>query len=198
MPASGIAPADDAGILAGLIRPSRRRIICLIREHLLFRRVRLMDRPVAYRGGIQTVFRRAGPRPSDANRVDVCARPASLLQALAVLGGPMPSSRSCNWSILSVAIVAGASPRQRGAISAATMRRFATATGAARWGDEAGAVPFEGGWRVCPSGPGMRQPGDATSSGIVPFRRGERTTPRSHDGLPWSGNFRPDETSAVH
>ena len=49
------------GIIAGLFTPEQaRHHLGLIREHLLFPDgVRLMDRPVAYRGGIERVFRRA-------------------------------------------------------------------------------------------------------------------------------------------
>src|SRR5690606_23817269 len=48
-------------ILAGLFTPEvARRHLSIIREHLLFPDgVRLMDRPPTYRGGVETVFKRA-------------------------------------------------------------------------------------------------------------------------------------------
>ena len=56
-----LAAADDAGIIGGLFTQAQaRRHLGLIRKHLLFSDgARLMDRPIAYHGGPETIFRRA-------------------------------------------------------------------------------------------------------------------------------------------
>ena len=70
------------GIIAGLFTPEQaQHHLQLIREHLLFPDgVRLMDRPVRYRGGPQQLFRRAefGGVFRTRDRPHVCPRPSRL------------------------------------------------------------------------------------------------------------------------
>src|SRR5690606_6806948 len=77
-------------IIGGLFTPEQaRQHLALIREHLLFPDgARLMDRPPAYRGGIETVFRRAESSPFFGREVGLQYVHAHLryAEALAALG----------------------------------------------------------------------------------------------------------------
>jgi cellobiose phosphorylase len=151
------------GILADLFTPEEaQHHLELIRENLLFPDgVRLMDRPVAYRGGIETIFRRAESSSFFGREIGLMYVHAHLryCEAMAVLG-----EADAFWHGLQVVNpvavteeVAEALPRQRNAYfsssDAAFPDRYAAA---ARWDDiKAKRVGFEGGWRIYSSGPGL-------------------------------------------
>ena len=121
-----------------------------------------MDRPVAYRGGIETVFRRAESAAFFGREIGLMYVHAHLRygEALAVLGeadaflrGAATGQSDRGHRIGSPA----PSPRQRNAYFSSSDAAFRDRyEAAADWGDvKAGAVPLEGGWRVYSSGPGM-------------------------------------------
>ncbi|HET6521681.1 MAG TPA: hypothetical protein VFG47_17950, partial [Geminicoccaceae bacterium] len=151
------------GIIAGLFTPEQaRHHLGLIREHLLFPDgVRLMDRPVAYRGGIERVFRRAESAAFFGREIGLMYVHAHLRygEALAALG-----EADALWEALQVVNpiavtdrLAQASPRQRNAYfsssDAAFRDRYEAGAEWARVG--AGAVAVDGGWRIYSSGPGL-------------------------------------------
>jgi cellobiose phosphorylase len=151
------------GILAGLFTPEQsRHHLELIRKNLLFPDgVRLMDRPVVYRGGIETVFRRAESSSFFGREIGLMYVHFHLryCEALAVLG-----EADAFWEGLQVVNpiavtdhVASAGLRQRNAYfsssDAAFPDRYAAA---AHWDDVMAArVGFDGGWRIYSSGPGV-------------------------------------------
>ena len=151
------------GILAELFTPEQsRHHLQLIRQNLLFPDgVRLMDRPVAYRGGIETVFRRAESSSFFGREIGLMYVHFHLryCEAMAVLG-----EADAFWEGLQavnpIAVtdnVANAQPRQRNAYfsssDAAFPDRYASA---AHWDDvKAARVGFEGGWRIYSSGAGL-------------------------------------------
>jgi cellobiose phosphorylase len=150
-------------IIAGLFTPEEAaRHLRLIREHLLFPDgVRLMDRPVSYRGGIETVFRRAESSSFFGREIGLMYVHAHIryCEAMAVLG-----EADAFWQGLQMVNpisvtdqVAKALPRQRNAYFSSSDAAFCDRyEAAANWSDvKAGAVGFEGGWRVYSSGPGL-------------------------------------------
>jgi cellobiose phosphorylase len=151
------------GILAELFTPEEaRHHLRLIREHLLFADgVRLMDRPVAYRGGIETIFRRAESSSFFGREIGLMYVHAHLryCEAMAILG-----EADAFWQGLQavnpVAVgdhVAHALPRQRNTYFSSSDAAFADRYAAAADWDEvkAGRIGFEGGWRIYSSGPGL-------------------------------------------
>ena len=108
-------------IIGGLFTPEQaRHHLGLIREHLLFPDgARLMDRPVAYRGGPERIFRRAESAAFFGREIGLMYVHAHLRygEAMAVLG-----EADALWEALRAvnpvevaAHVANASPRQRNA-----------------------------------------------------------------------------------
>ena len=108
-------------IIGGLFTEEQaRHHLRLIREHLLFPDgVRLMDRPVAYHGGLEQVFRRAESAAFFGREIGLMYVHAHLRygEAMAVLG-----EAEALWEALQVVnpvsvaeVVANASPRQRNA-----------------------------------------------------------------------------------
>jgi 1,2-beta-oligoglucan phosphorylase len=151
------------GIIAGLFTPDQaQHHLRLIREHLLFRDgVRLMDRPVAYRGGIETIFRRAESSAFFGREIGLMYVHAHLryAEAMAVLG-----EADALWQALQVVSpiavtdhLAHASPRQRNAYFSSSDAAFADRYQAsAEWqGVKDGTVAIDGGWRIYSSGPGI-------------------------------------------
>jgi cellobiose phosphorylase len=151
------------GILAGLFTPEQvAHHLDLIRRHLLFPDgVRLMDRPVVYRGGVETVFRRAESSSFFGREIGLMYVHAHLryCEALAVLGEAEEFFAELQ-AVSPIAVadrVAGALPRQRNAYFSSSDAAFHDRYQAsARWSDvKAGKIGFEGGWRVYSSGPGL-------------------------------------------
>jgi 1,2-beta-oligoglucan phosphorylase len=151
------------GIIAGLFTPDQaQHHLRLIREHLLFRDgVRLMDRPVAYRGGIETIFRRAESSAFFGREIGLMYVHAHLryAEAMAVLG-----EADALWQALRVVNpiavtdhLAHASPRQRNAYFSSSDAAFADRYQAsAEWQRvRDGTVAVDGGWRIYSSGPGI-------------------------------------------
>ncbi|MGE5169710.1 MAG: GH36-type glycosyl hydrolase domain-containing protein [Rudaea sp.] len=150
-------------IIAGLFTPEQARHHArLIREHLLFPDgARLMDRPVAYHGGIERTFRRAESAAFFGREIGLMYVHAHLRygEAMAVLGEP-----DALWEALEVANpvavtdrVANAAPRQRNAYFSSSDAAFDDRYVATdQWTRvKAGTVAVEGGWRVYSSGPGL-------------------------------------------
>jgi cellobiose phosphorylase len=150
-------------IIAGLFTPEQaRHHLRVIREHLLFPDgARLIDRPVAYRGGLESTFRRAESASFFGREIGLMYVHAHIryAEAMAVLG-----EADALWEALQVANpiavthrLAHALPRQRNAYfsssDAAFHDRYEASADWARV--KAGSVPVEGGWRVYSSGPGL-------------------------------------------
>ena len=150
-------------IIAGLFTPEQaRHHLQLIRQHLLFPDgVRLMDRPVRYRGGPQQLFRRAESASFFGREIGLMYVHAHLgyAEALAVLG-----EADALWEALLVVNpisvtdrLANGSLRQRNAYfsssDAAFTDRYQAETA---WEDvKAGRIAVDGGWRIYSSGPGL-------------------------------------------
>jgi cellobiose phosphorylase len=150
-------------IIGGLFTPQQAaHHLRLIREHLLFPDgARLIDRPVAYRGGPQTMFRRAESSSFFGREIGLMYVHAHLryAEAMAVLG-----EAEALWDALMLANpiavtarLAQATLRQRNAYfsssDAAFPDRYAAST---KWSQvKAGTVGVEGGWRIYSSGPGI-------------------------------------------
>ena len=151
------------GIIAELFTPRQaRHHLQLIRAHLLFPDgVRLMDRPVRYRGGPQQLFRRAESASFFGREIGLMYVHAHLgyAEALAVLG-----DADALWEALLVVNpiavtdrLANGSLRQRNTYfsssDAAFSNRYQAAT---EWEElKAGRIAVDGGWRIYSSGPGL-------------------------------------------
>jgi cellobiose phosphorylase len=150
-------------IIAGLFTPEQaRHHLRLIREHLLFPDgVRLIDRPVTYRGGPERIFRRAESSSFFGREIGLMYVHAHLRygEATAVLG-----EADALWEALLVAnpiavtdCLTHALPRQRNAYfsssDAAFHDRYEASADWARV--KTGTVPVDGGWRIYSSGPGL-------------------------------------------
>lgn len=151
------------GIIAGLFTPEQAaHHLRLIREHLLFPDgARLMDRPVRYRGGVETVFRRAESSSFFGREIGLMYVHAHIryCEAMAVLG-----EAAAFWDGLQLVNPISvmdhapkALPRQRNAYfsssDAAYRDRYEAA---ANWSEvKAGTIAYEGGWRIYSSGPGL-------------------------------------------
>jgi cellobiose phosphorylase len=151
------------GIIAGLFTTEQaQHHLRLIREHLLFPDgARLMDRPTAYRGGPERVFRRAESSSFFGREIGLMYVHAHLRygEAMAVLG-----EADALWTALQVVNpiavterLAHASPRQRNAYFSSSDAAFRDRYQAnAEWERvRTGTVALEGGWRIYSSGPGL-------------------------------------------
>ena len=150
-------------ILAGLFTPEQvRHHVRLIRDHLLFPDgVRLIDRPVAYHGGLERTFRRAESAAFFGREIGLMYVHAHLryAEAMATLG-----EADALWEAL-LAVnpvgvsdhVASATPRQRNAyFSSSDAAFFDRYEASDEWSRvKAGTVAVEGGWRIYSSGPGL-------------------------------------------
>jgi cellobiose phosphorylase len=150
-------------IIGGLFTPRQKEYhVQLIRDHLLFPDgVRLLDRPIAYRGGPQTMFRRAESSSFFGREIGLMYVHAHLRYAetMAVLG-----EADALWEALLLANpiavtdrVAQALPRQRNAYFSTSDAAFPDRYAArSEWSHvKAGTVGVEGGWRIYSSGPGI-------------------------------------------
>ncbi len=151
------------GIIAGLFTPQQaRHHLQLIRAHLLFPDgVRLMDRPVRYRGGPQQLFRRAESAAFFGREIGLMYVHAHLgyAEALAVLG-----EADALWEALLVVNpiavtdrLANGSLRQRNAYFSSSDAAFSDRYQAeTNWDDvKGGRIAVDGGWRIYSSGPGL-------------------------------------------
>jgi cellobiose phosphorylase len=150
-------------IIAGLFtKEQAQHHLRLIREYLLFPDgARLMDRPVAYHGGLEEVFRRAESSSFFGREIGLMYVHAHLRygEAMAALG-----EADAVWNALRVANpitvteqLAHASPRQRNTYfsssDAAFLDRYRAS---AEWPRvKAGEIAVDGGWRIYSSGPGL-------------------------------------------
>ena len=150
-------------IIGGLFTEAQaRHHLDLIRQHLMFPDgVRLMDRPVAYRGGVERTFRRAESAAFFGREIGLMYVHAHLRygEAMAVLG-----EAEALWEALLVAspvsvadCVAPATPRQRNTYFSSSDAAFPDRYRAsADWEElRAGRVAVDGGWRIYSSGPGL-------------------------------------------
>ena len=134
----------------------------LIREHLLFPDgVRLMDRPLPYRGGLERFFRRAESSPFFGREVGLMYIHAHLryCEAAAMLG-----DAQAFWDGLQIANpiavterLPHATPRQRNSYFTSSDAAFSDRYEAfAEWDRvREGTVEADGGWRIYSSGPGL-------------------------------------------
>jgi cellobiose phosphorylase len=150
-------------IIAGLFTSEQaQHHLRIIREHLLFSDgVRLMDQPVAYRGGVERTFRRAESASFFGREIGLMYVHAHLryAEAMAVLGEAdalLDALKVVN-PISVTDSVPNAAPRQRNAYfsssDAAFCDRYEANAGWSRV--KAGTVTVEGGWRIYSSGPGL-------------------------------------------
>ena len=142
------------GIIAGLFTEEQaRHHLRLVREHLLFPDgARLMDRPVAYRGGRQEVFQRAESAAFFGREIGLMYVHAHLRygEALATLG-----EADALWEALQVVnpiavteAVANASPRQRNAYFSSSDAAFADRYQASAEWSRAREGTVGGRWRL--------------------------------------------------
>jgi cellobiose phosphorylase len=153
----------NRAIIAGLFTEEQaRHHLRLIREHLLFPDgVRLMDKPVAYHGGPEQLFRRAESASFFGREIGLMYVHAHLRygEALAALG-----EADALWEALQVSnpiavtdCLAHASPRQRNAYFSSSDAAFPDRYRAsAEWQRlKSAEVAVDGGWRIYSSGPGL-------------------------------------------
>jgi 1,2-beta-oligoglucan phosphorylase len=151
------------GILGALFTPQQaQHHLGLIRRHLRFPDgVRLMDRPIAYHGGPQTLFQRAESAAFFGREIGLMYTHAHLryAQAMAVLGDAQDL-----WDALLLANPVALTTRLRQASlrqcntyfsssDAAFQDRYQASAEWARVSD--GTIAVDGGWRIYSSGPGL-------------------------------------------
>ncbi|MCW2305849.1 GH36-type glycosyl hydrolase domain-containing protein [Rhodobium gokarnense] len=150
-------------VVAGLLTPDEVSAhLRLLNDRLSFPDgVRLMDRPVPYRGGVETVFRRAESAAYFGREIGLMYVHAHLRYA-EMLAGLGDSTRL--WNALAVVNpiavtdeVANAALRQRNAYFSSSDAAFADRYEASREWERVrdGTIPVEGGWRIYSSGPGL-------------------------------------------
>ncbi|HEX4139211.1 MAG TPA: hypothetical protein VHY09_02615 [Candidatus Methylacidiphilales bacterium] len=150
-------------ILAELFDPDEARHHAeLVREHLLFPDgVRLMSSPVPYRGGVETIFKRAESAANFGREIGLQYVHAHLryAEAMAKLG-----DADALWRALQVvnpvrldALLPNAAPRQANTYFSSSDGDFADRYAAAAQFDRLrdGTVAVKGGWRIYSSGPGL-------------------------------------------
>ena len=150
-------------IIGGLFTPAQaRRHLAVIRKHLLFPDgARLMDQPLAYHGGIETIFRRAELAAFFGREVGLMYVHSHLryAEAMSILG-----EHEALWNALlivnPIAVtdrLVNASLRQRNAYFSSSDAAFRDRYQAsAQWESvRTGSVPVDGGWRIYSSGPGL-------------------------------------------
>lgn len=150
-------------IIAGLFTDEQAaRHLQIIRDHLLFPDgARLIDRPVAYRGGLETTFRRAESSAFFGREIGLMYVHAHLRYAEAMAG---LGDAEALWEALALASpimsterLAQALPRQRNAYFSSSDAAFPDRYAASAEWDKAktGRIGLEGGWRIYSSGPGL-------------------------------------------
>ena len=150
-------------ILAGLFTPEQtQHHLRIIRENLLFPDgARLIDKPVAYHGGIERTFRRAESASFFGREIGLMYVHAHLryAEAMALLGEAQ-SLRDALQVANPIGVtecVANAALRQRNAYFSSSDAAFCDRYEAsAAWSRvAAGTIAVEGGWRIYSSGPGL-------------------------------------------
>ena len=159
------ADSDDAGHhrRESSRKQQARRHLGLIRKHLLFSDgARLMDRPIAYHGGLETIFRRAESAAFFGREIGLMyvafasalrrshERPWRIARRCGTLSwSPIPSPSPIGWRMRRCG---SATP-----ISAAAMRLSGIAIKRAPSGraSRAGKIAVDGGWRIYSSGSGL-------------------------------------------
>jgi len=160
--AYSLLPMSQA-IIGGLFTPEQaQHHLNLIRRHLRFADgARLMDRPIAYHGGIATIFQRAELAAFFGREIGLMYTHAHLryAQAMAVLGDAQEL-----WDALllvnPIAVterVPHAALRQRNTYFSSSDAAFADRyLASSDWESlRAGMIGVEGGWRIYSSGPGL-------------------------------------------
>lgn len=155
--------AIERAIAAGLLTEDEIEAhLSLIREKLLYPDgARLMDRPVAYRGGPETLFRRAESASFFGREIGLMYTHEHLRYAeLIALRGERAAFLEALAAVNPVCVgevVETALPRQRNAFFSSSDAAFPDrASASADWDAlRAGRVGVEGGWRVYSSGPGI-------------------------------------------
>ena len=150
-------------VLAGVFTPEQaQRHAAIIAQHLTGADgVRLFDRPIPYRGGLQRRFQRGESSPFFGREVGLMYIHAHLryAEAMAQLGNADALFRALRQAIpVGLAdAVPGARPRQANCYTSSSDAAFPDRyVACARYEDvKTGAVGFEGGWRVYSSGPGI-------------------------------------------
>ncbi|WP_156898242.1 GH36-type glycosyl hydrolase domain-containing protein [Methylocapsa acidiphila] len=150
-------------ITGGLFTPEQQRSHHrLIRDFLLFPDgARLIDRPIVYRGGVETTFRRAESSAFFGREIGLMYVHAHLryAEAMAALG-----DQDAVWDALQLANPIAATDRlprarlrQRNAYFSSSDAAFPDRYAAsAEWARvKVGDIALEGGWRVYSSGPGL-------------------------------------------
>lgn len=153
----------NCAIAGGMFTPEQaRHHLGLIQRHLLFPDgVRLLDRPLAYRGGEEHIFRRAESAAFFGREVGLmyvhshlryCEAAATLGDARALWEGLQTAD-----PIAVTELLPHASLRQRNCSFTSSDAAFPDRYEAdAHWERvKAGAVPADGGWRIYSSGPGL-------------------------------------------
>jgi cellobiose phosphorylase len=151
------------GMISGLFSPEEvARHLQLIERHLRFPDgVRLMDRPMAYRGGPSVTFQRAESAATFGREIGLQYVHAHIryIEAMAMIGRPDDAFRGL-LAICPIGLerdVPGAMLRQANAFFSSSDGDFATRAEASRRfaALRSGRVGVKGGWRVYSSGPGI-------------------------------------------
>jgi len=151
------------GIISNLFTPQQaHRHLQLIGEHLLYPDgARLMDRPTPYRGGVETVFRRAESASFFGREIGLQYVHAHLryAEAMAVLGRADDLLRALLIvnPIAVTDVVSNARPRQRNCFFSSSDGAFTDRAHASKDYEKlrSGEIPVDGGWRIYSSGPGI-------------------------------------------
>ncbi|WP_152047378.1 GH36-type glycosyl hydrolase domain-containing protein [Aureimonas psammosilenae] len=151
------------GMIGGLFTPEQaRHHLDLIRRHLAFPDgVRLMEHPLAYHGGLETIFRRAESSAFFGREIGLMYTHSHLryAEAMAMLGEPQAL-----WDALAVVNpisvtdrLAHASLRQRNTYFSSSDAAFPDRyTASAEWSRvRDGTIAVDGGWRIYSSGPAL-------------------------------------------
>ena len=149
-------------IIAGLFTPEQAaHHLRVIREHLLFwDGARLMDRPVAYRGGLEINFRRAKSAAFFGREIGLMYSHAHLryCEALGVMGEAAAARAALRLvNPLTVEGLPRGGLRQRNAYFSSSDAAFRDrAQASAEWERmRNGEIVVRGGWRIYSSGPGI-------------------------------------------
>ena len=151
------------GVIGGIFTKAQaQKSVALVRKHLLFADgARLTERPLAYHGGTETMFRRAESAAFFGREIGLMYVHSHLryAEAMSVMG-----DAQALWSALAVVNpiavterVANASLRQRNAYFSSSDAAFADRYAASADWDEVAAqtIAADGGWRIYSSGPGL-------------------------------------------
>ncbi|MCX5578776.1 GH36-type glycosyl hydrolase domain-containing protein [Kaistia terrae] len=150
-------------VLGGLFTQEQTQThLALIREHLLDPDgARLMDKPVAYRGGVETLFRRAESAAFFGREIGLMYVHAHLryCEALAVSGDAAGAREALSLvnPIAVTDVLAQASLRQRNTYFSSSDAAFHDRYHASAEWDRVrnGDIAVDGGWRIYSSGPGL-------------------------------------------